>query len=322
MSSIEIKQRIVLSGAAGSRMILALLLIISSDLIVSGQDGNKFNTKTPDELVSIAYQDLCGKSLNSSEETTRERSIQAIGDKTLGKDNVINGMIYYQTSASSLGLPFDSAAFDKFKDCPHISAYRPADPLLMVIGVVTYRITTGEPNFFKACQNYNAWQKQNAEHSPFGNNDNDKLSGTESEKWLLSYTLDWLSSYPQEYNTMLHQFDSCYGVWKMQNNGNYVDFIRYNSAKAGHGIDEEVDQILSIGPGGTISTISALSLPTEEVMRNDTRNFINDVYENLYMRTPTSLEMDFLQKYIGSHKSLTVQQFYYAMMTGEEYNYY
>ncbi len=63
-------------------------------------------------------------------------------------------------------------------------------------------------------------------------------------------------------------------------------------------------------------------LPTDQEMRADIDQFVEDTYLRVYNRYPNEVEVWKLKQLIEKNASITSDMIYYAMMTAEEYRYY
>ena len=122
---------------------------------------------------------------------------------------------------------------------------------------------------------------------------------------------------------MLSEFDQYQKLWqKGQHRGTMADFLVYYSKMVGHHFDQTIELLVHASPDGLNQKVHKANLPTDEMMRSNTAEFIEDAYETLYLRVPTKEEVSFLEAFIKSHPGLTAKDFYYSMMTSNEYRYY
>jgi hypothetical protein len=192
------------------------------------------------------------------------------------------------------------------------------------MGVFLYRVLNNPAGREKATEDYVAWQMKNVPHSPLGtNNPPDNYTEDQRLRWMHLQVKKWVETYPREYKTMLQTFDSCYMQWlTTKPAGTYAQFVDQYSQLYYRNTSNPVERVLNAPATGIKSSGNKLELPDDETMRHDPAAFVNNVYETLYLRTPTGDEVKFLVKFINERKSLTVKQFYYAMMTSDEYKYY
>ncbi len=63
-------------------------------------------------------------------------------------------------------------------------------------------------------------------------------------------------------------------------------------------------------------------IPSNSEMRSNPDFFVKNTIEKLFNRTPNEFEIWFLTDYINKTPSLTSSEFYYSVMTSEEYRFY
>ena len=63
-------------------------------------------------------------------------------------------------------------------------------------------------------------------------------------------------------------------------------------------------------------------IPSENEMRSNVKKFVEESYQNFYVRSPDQAELWYLQNMINSNLELTARDIYYSFLTSEEYKYY
>ena len=298
-------------------------LILSSQNLYA-QDKYKAFYKEPISDISISYLDLMSENIGFSDLTILEKSFRALSDKSYVHDKMIKSLLYASEDTIDTVINTDTTYYEKMTDCPHISAYRAADPLLIVNGIFCFTITHGDSNILLSYLNYLAWQSQNVPHSPLGKNTPpDNYNIIQKQKWLCNYSREWIEQYPDEYHIIHSCFDSIYTSWKIENKlGTYSQFLLQNSRVVQRNYDKGVEILLHAAPDGIKSQKNKVVLPDNNIMHTNPGDFVKDTYETLFQRIPSEDELKFLKQFIRTHKDLTVRQFYYAMMTSDEYKYY
>ena len=297
---------------------------IVSPLDLCAQDKLKTFYKEPVADISIFYMDLTSRNIGFSDLAILEKSYRAFSDKSFVHNQMIKSLLYGGPDISDTIAYMDTSYYKKIANCPHISAYRAADPLLIVNGFFCYTVIHGDTNILVSYLNYLLWQSQNAPHSPLGKNTPpDNFNLIQKQRWLCNYTREWIEQYPDEYHILYSRFDSCYTKWKKENmKATYSQFLIQHSRIIKRDYDKGVEILMHASSDGIKSQTHTVVLPAENAMKEKPEDFIREAYENLYQRVPRQEEIVFLQQFISTHKDLTVKQFYYAMMTSDEYKYY
>jgi hypothetical protein len=64
------------------------------------------------------------------------------------------------------------------------------------------------------------------------------------------------------------------------------------------------------------------ALPSDQEMKANPELFVKTNFEKLMNRTPNEFEIWFLVEYINKNPNITTVEFYYSIMTSDEYRYY
>lgn len=72
----------------------------------------------------------------------------------------------------------------------------------------------------------------------------------------------------------------------------------------------------------TYLTRPGLTMPSDQQMRADLDTYIEDTYQKLYLRAPTSYERWYWRDYLTRNTSVSSMMVYYSFLTSMEYLYY
>ena len=184
---------------------------------------------------------------------------------------------------------------------------------------------TADPktNVIDGYNNYQEWQKRNALHSPWGLNETPTyFNGKDKINWEVEYTKNWVKTYPNEYASVLHLYDSIYKKYAPASvsteNPNRTFLLSYVNK-----VQVRAPMVMAILQEEPIEKNSDLSIESLlKKLKTDPDTFVQQMYENMLMRSPTTDEKEKLLNIIKENPDITPEIIYYSLMTSTEYQYY
>lgn len=304
-------------------------IMLSNDFMLQQNQGDiKSKRKSSMSFVGIGYEDIyeAPSDLNSIRQLVR--SYAACGDKNIIESILIRSILNKNSGVISDSPTVQSEQIDSvfaimIKDCPVYGLNRSKDPLLLCLSVLYYITADPKSNVIDGYNQYQDWQKNNAPHSPWGLNETPAyFNGTDRSNWEIEYTKQWVKTYSKEYSAFLHFYDSIYPLAAPPavsgENRNKTFLLNYVNI-----VQVRAPLVMSLLQEDHLNQEPSLPMTSALIkLRNDPSSFVEQLYENMFMRKPSQIEKEGLLTIIKDNPEITPEIIYYSLMTSPEYKYY
>jgi hypothetical protein len=300
------------------RLLVILTLLLTFNLKFTRAQDYKQKLKSNKAFVSIAFQDIEGRSINATIGKQLEKSYAAFGDKTV-LTSIILKDFFLANNSNTQQLSTDTNYISLLSECPKICLRRLADPYLLCLANFLDKLSEDTSDF---STRYNAvlnWQRAYLPNAPFGLNEPPEgKSEREEMEWGIAYTKKWMTSYPSEYRKAIIIFNRNFNRWKSGKKlASYEDYLRFLVAEF---TDEKNFTTLYYIKEDESNPKSII--PSESSLNANPSLFITEMYENILLRKPDPSEMEFLINFIKNHPGIKPELIFFSLMTSMEYKYF
>ena len=176
--------------------------------------------KSAANFISVSYQDVYGKNLDSKRRNEFERSLSSFGDRKLAEEIVLRDMIFNYRAPAANSRSNDSIPLIPYLDSiPFIINSKLMSPFLMSLSVIACEGVFQKIGFYRAFAKYSKIQKESFPHMPGGIANDMPIYESEADeiKWMKTNGRNWILQYPNEVVSFMKYYNAFYQKWVSAN---------------------------------------------------------------------------------------------------------